>query len=678
MRNKENRSKRPRYDCKSSNIGIPGVPIVPNLTIAIVGGGLGGLACALALQQAGFCNVKVFERDSSFTDRRQGYGLTLTNNPKGPLAKLGLLQECVQSDCASECHWVFDPRGEIRGYYGRSFSSNSNASDVTSIAKDEKAEAPIGSNSSYDGDIVNRCSTYCESDGMSFRTEAISTGRGNLRVPRQELRRMLLERLAPGTVHWGQKLLGYSEDRDGITAMFAPANGSANTSEQTGTAPLAVRCDVLVGADGLHSVVRQLRDAEEFQLTSYPNHSTDTKTKSSISSGSISRLGVNGSECSDQGLPWLSSSISAGRAATAIEVAAIPLLSSPTPLEYLGVAVIIGLSTCQHPLVCRQGFYVLDGTHRLFTMPFREAASPKGTTPETTVVTESALHMWQLSFSGLNLEQAQQLRTMSSAELLQEAARRTQSWMSPVQALITQTPHALVWGTPLYDRAPMAQHNNSSGSQTEPTYSSRPAYGRAAAGGKAPLGSRVTLLGDAAHPMSMFKGQGCNQALEDGPLLAHWLAGGNQSRIRSSVSAPSGTAVQQGSEQKLEENNMQQQVLPRENLLRRLRCYERDMVNRSCIKQAASRAAARTLHSAAVVTDHAAETTALFGFEGVFDQYKHRKIDNNEAAKLGSGAETDALQVLHKALRERGVTAECGADLEQRVKQCIETLRARV
>ena len=36
---------------------------------------------------------------------------------------------------------------------------------------------------------------------------------------------------------------------------------------------------------------------------------------------------------------------------------------------------------------------------------------------------------------------------------------------------------------------------------------------------------RVTLIGDACHPMSPFKGQGANQAVVDGLCLARHLAG---------------------------------------------------------------------------------------------------------------------------------------------------------
>jgi heterodisulfide reductase subunit A-like polyferredoxin len=85
-----------------------------SFSIAIVGGGIAGLASALALQQKGF-KVTVYERDQLFEDRRQGYGLTLTNNPKGPLAELNLLQECIERDCPSNAHWIFAPKGDILG-----------------------------------------------------------------------------------------------------------------------------------------------------------------------------------------------------------------------------------------------------------------------------------------------------------------------------------------------------------------------------------------------------------------------------------------------------------------------------------------------------------------------------------------------------------------------------------
>jgi hypothetical protein len=50
--------------------------------------------------------------------------------------------------------------------------------------------------------------------------------------------------------------------------------------------------------------------------------------------------------------------------------------------------------------------------------------------------------------------------------------------------------------------------------------------------------------------MSMFKGQGANQALEDGPHLASWLASSSNSILLSSLSS-------------------------------KLRCFEREMISRS-------------------------------------------------------------------------------------------------
>ena len=44
--------------------------------VGIVGGGIGGLALAIALLNKGI-DCTVFERDKSFGERSQGYGLTM-------------------------------------------------------------------------------------------------------------------------------------------------------------------------------------------------------------------------------------------------------------------------------------------------------------------------------------------------------------------------------------------------------------------------------------------------------------------------------------------------------------------------------------------------------------------------------------------------------------------------
>jgi 2-polyprenyl-6-methoxyphenol hydroxylase-like FAD-dependent oxidoreductase len=75
--------------------------------IAIIGSGLAGLGAALSLEQAGFTNISVFERDACPESRREGYGLTLTYNPNGPLAQMGLLEQVAQRDCPSRSHYLF-------------------------------------------------------------------------------------------------------------------------------------------------------------------------------------------------------------------------------------------------------------------------------------------------------------------------------------------------------------------------------------------------------------------------------------------------------------------------------------------------------------------------------------------------------------------------------------------
>ena len=554
-----------------------------DLRIAIVGGGLAGLAVALSCQQAGITNVTVYERDVRFDDRRQGYGLTLTNNPKGPLAKLGVLGECVARDCPSRSHWIFTPSGDIKGYFGRAFD-------------DQEVD----------------------------RTK--STG-GNLRVPRQDLRQMLMNKLRPGTVVWGQRLVDYVEGEHEVQATFTSTeNGEGERNGESGSGNSVVRCDVLVGADGIRSRVRALRDHKLF------GHLTQE-------------------ERDKEGL------------------------SSPTPLSYLGVSVIIGLSTATHPLLTDQGFYVLDGQHRLFTMPFRRGTA-----------TQAPLHMWQLSFSGWTEEHCRSFLAAQPGDeddptkdghkgltspglgrrLLAEAQRRTADWMNPVAALVQATMPEDVWGTPLYDRNPMWLLDGANQPKTT-------------VDGDNLLGSRVTLVGDACHPMSMFKGQGANQAMEDGPLFAEWLHGGPSA----------GKATLQ---------------LTRKTLLTRLRSFERQMVARSSIKQRDSRIAAHTLHSVPVQgpdTDERAKNERKwgefaaglgFGFEGLTKEYRKRrrgrgkKAGDNTAitASPTEGGEAErvtadeVVQRLFDLLEERGVGAKDADRIEESVSICVDEVRTQL
>lgn len=61
-----------------------------NISIAIVGSGISGLALSIALKQKGFSNISIFEKDASFDSRRQGYGLTILQG-KSCLRSLGVL-----------------------------------------------------------------------------------------------------------------------------------------------------------------------------------------------------------------------------------------------------------------------------------------------------------------------------------------------------------------------------------------------------------------------------------------------------------------------------------------------------------------------------------------------------------------------------------------------------------
>jgi 2-polyprenyl-6-methoxyphenol hydroxylase-like FAD-dependent oxidoreductase len=99
-------------------------------------------------------------------------------------------------------------------------------------------------------------------------------------------------------------------------------------------------------------------------------------------------------------------------------------------------------------------------------------------------------------------------------------------WMAPVAEMLLMSDMQEVWATPLYDRPPMqlprARRRNwkvsrpqgeGEGEGERERGASAEISGKDGEENEGSLLGRVTVLGDACHPMSMFKGQGANQVI---------------------------------------------------------------------------------------------------------------------------------------------------------------------
>jgi hypothetical protein len=105
--------------------------------VGIVGGGIGGLALAIALLNKGI-DCMVFERDRSFAERSQGYGLTMQQGAK-TLKKLGV----KLSGISSSIHLSLLPNGELLGAYGREWREDQERTPAT-VRRRKRAGSVLG------------------------------------------------------------------------------------------------------------------------------------------------------------------------------------------------------------------------------------------------------------------------------------------------------------------------------------------------------------------------------------------------------------------------------------------------------------------------------------------------------------------------------------------------------
>jgi salicylate hydroxylase len=169
------------------------------LKIAVIGGGLGGLSAAVGLHQAGF-EVEVYEQAPDLT--QIGGGINMGPNAARVLRRLGL-----------------------------------------GPGLDREGVRPLGTHQRrwQDGRTLQKAA-------LNPQCEALY-GAPHITIHRADLLAVIAAGLPSERVHLGHRLVGLADQGEAIEAWFE--NGAR------------ISCDVLVGADGIHSAVRAALFGEE-------------------------------------------------------------------------------------------------------------------------------------------------------------------------------------------------------------------------------------------------------------------------------------------------------------------------------------------------------------------------------------------------------------------------------
>jgi 2-polyprenyl-6-methoxyphenol hydroxylase-like FAD-dependent oxidoreductase len=170
------------------------------MTVLIAGGGIGGLALALMLKRRGVQAV-VYEQAAQI--RELGVGINILPHAVKELAALDLLP----------------------------------ALDAVGVRTRDLA---------YLNRLGQKVWSEKRGTDAGFQYPQFSIHRGRLQ---KAIHEAVVKELGPDSVRTGLRLAGFMQDEGGVTAHFLDSRYGETTQ--------TVRADVLVGADGIHSVVRK-------------------------------------------------------------------------------------------------------------------------------------------------------------------------------------------------------------------------------------------------------------------------------------------------------------------------------------------------------------------------------------------------------------------------------------